>query len=159
MKDKNIDVLSDNELARIRRDEIGFVFQNFNLIGRMSNLKNVELPMTFQGTAREKRTQRARELLEAVGLGERVNYSPANLSGGQKQRVAIARALANDPAIVLADEPTGNLDQNSTAEIIDILNNLNEKGRTIVMVTHDPETTEHCSRVIWMRDGLIQEDA
>jgi len=156
---QDLSLLSDHELARIRRDEIGFVFQTFNLIGRMSNLKNVELPMTLQETARDVRRDRAKELLESVGLGHRLDYSPSNLSGGERQRVAIARALANDPSIILADEPTGNLDQKSTEEIIDIMNELNRDGRTIIMVTHDAETTKRCSRVVWMRDGRVQEDA
>ncbi|HRW82779.1 MAG TPA: ABC transporter ATP-binding protein [Methanothrix sp.] len=151
--------LSDRDLARIRRDEIGFVFQSFNLIGRMSNLMNVELPMILRETDRDVRRDRAEELLEAVGLGHRIDYSPSNLSGGERQRVAIARALANDPSIILADEPTGNLDQKSTEEIIGIMHELNKEGRTIIMVTHDVETTEGCSRVVWMRDGQVQEDA
>lgn len=159
LKGQDLSHLSDRDLARIRRDEIGFVFQSFNLIGRMSNLKNIELPMTLQETARDVRRDRAKELLESVGLGHRLDYSPSNLSGGERQRVAIARALANDPSIILADEPTGNLDQKSTEEIIDIMNELNREGRTIIMVTHDDETTEHCSRVVWMRDGRVQEDA
>ncbi len=159
LKGQDLDRLSDGNLARIRREEIGFVFQSFNLIGRMSNLKNVELPMTLQETARELRRDHARELLESVGLGHRLDYSPSNLSGGERQRVAIARALANDPSIILADEPTGNLDQKSTEEIIDIMNELNREGRTIIMVTHDAETTKRCSRVVWMRDGRVQEDA
>jgi len=159
LKGQDLSQLSDRELARIRREEIGFVFQSFNLIGRMSNLKNVELPMTLQETARELRRDRAKELLESVGLGHRLDYSPSNLSGGERQRVAIARALANDPSIILADEPTGNLDQKSTEEIIDIMNELNREGRTIIMVTHDAETTKRCSRVVWMRDGRVQEDA
>ena len=151
--------LSDRDLARIRRDEIGFVFQSFNLIGRMSNLMNVEFPMILRETDKVVRRDRAKELLEAVGLGHRLDYSPSNLSGGERQRVAIARALANDPSIILADEPTGNLDQKSTEEIMDIMNELNKEGRTIIMVTHDVETTKGCSRVVWMRDGLVQEDA
>jgi putative ABC transport system ATP-binding protein len=159
LRGKDVGGLSDRDLARIRRDEIGFVFQSFNLIGRMSNLKNVELPMIFQGMARDFRKARARELLEAVGLGHRLDYSPINLSGGERQRVAIARAMANDPSIILADEPTGNLDQNSTNEIMEIMRKLNEEGRTIVMVTHDAEITEYCSRVVWMRDGRIKEGA
>jgi len=159
LKGQELGQLSDRELARIRRDEIGFVFQTFNLIGRMSNLKNVELPMTLQEMARDVRRGRAKELLESVGLGHRLDYSPSNLSGGERQRVAIARALANDPSIILADEPTGNLDQKSTNEIMDIMNELNKEGRTIIMVTHDVETTKHCSRVVWMRDGRVQEDA
>jgi putative ABC transport system ATP-binding protein len=159
LKGQDLSQLSDRELARIRREEIGFIFQSFNLIGRMSNLKNVELPMTLQETAKELRRDHARELLESVGLGHRLDYSPSNLSGGERQRVAIARALANDPSIILADEPTGNLDQKSTEEIIDIMNELNREGRTIIMVTHDAETTKRCSRVVWMRDGRVQEEA
>ncbi len=158
LKGKDLGRLSDGDLARIRRDEIGFVFQSFNLIGRISNLRNVELPMTLKELPREERRDRAEELLEAVGLGHRLNYSPTNLSGGERQRVAIARALANDPSLILADEPTGNLDQKSRREIIEIMNELNRDGRTIVMVTHDIETTEYCSRVIWMIDGRVQEE-
>ncbi len=157
LKGQDLSHLSDRNLARIRRDEIGFVFQSFNLIGRMSNLKNVELPMTLKETARGIRRDRARELLESVGLAHRLDYSPSNLSGGERQRVAIARALANDPSIILADEPTGNLDEKSTNEIMDIMYQLNKEGHTIIMVTHDIETTKHCSRVVWMRDGLVQE--
>jgi len=156
---KDLKTLSESELARIRRDEIGFIFQNFNLIGRMSNLKNVELPMIFQETARDLRRDRARELLESVGLGHRLDYSPLNLSGGERQRVAIARALANNPSIILADEPTGNLDQKSTDEIVDIMKTLNRDGHTIIMVTHDVETTKYCSRVVRMRDGQILKES
>jgi len=156
---KDLGTLSESELARIRRDEIGFIFQNFNLIGRMSNLKNVELPMIFQETARDLRRDRARELLESVGLGHRLDYSPLNLSGGERQRVAIARALANNPSIILADEPTGNLDQKSTDEIVDIMKTLNRDGHTIIMVTHDVETTKYCSRVVRMRDGQILKES
>ncbi len=159
LKGRDVGDLSDGELARIRRDDIGFVFQSYNLIGRMSNLMNVELPMTLKGVSRAQRKRRARELLKAVGLDHRLDYSPINLSGGERQRVAIARALANDPAIILADEPTGNLDTKSTKEVMDILQDLNEEGRTIVMVTHDVETTENCSRVVWMRDGRVGDDA
>ncbi|HNR57862.1 MAG TPA: ABC transporter ATP-binding protein [Methanothrix sp.] len=159
LKGQDLGRLSDGDLARIRRDEIGFVFQSFNLIGRISNLRNVELPMTLKELPREERRDRAEELLEAVGLGHRLNYSPTNLSGGERQRVAIARALANDPSLILADEPTGNLDQKSRREIIEIMKGLNREGRTIIMVTHDAETTEYCSRVIWMRDGRVQEGA
>ncbi len=159
LKGRDVGDLSDGELARIRRDDIGFVFQSYNLIGRMSNLMNVELPMTLKGVSRDQRKRRARELLAEVGLDHRLDYSPLNLSGGERQRVAIARALANDPAIILADEPTGNLDTKSTKEIMKILRGLNEEGRTIVMVTHDIETTENCSRVVWMRDGRVGDDA
>jgi len=157
LKGRDLSRLSDRDLARIRREEIGFVFQSFNLIGRISNLMNVELPMTIKETARNARSDRARELLESVGLGHRLDYSPSNLSGGERQRVAIARALANDPSIILADEPTGNLDERSTTEIMEIMYELNVGGRTIIMVTHDVETTKDCSRMVWMRDGMVQE--
>ncbi|HPJ30536.1 MAG TPA: ABC transporter ATP-binding protein [Methanothrix sp.] len=159
IKGRDLGGLSDRDLARIRREEIGFVFQSFNLIGRMSNLRNVELPIILGEEERQVRRDRAKELLEAVGLGHRIDYTPSNLSGGERQRVAIARALANDPSIILADEPTGNLDQKSTEEIIGIMHELNREGRTIIMVTHDAETTEGCNRVVWMRDGLVGEDA
>jgi len=157
LKGQDLSRLSDRDLARIRRDEIGFVFQSFNLIGRISNLKNVELPMTLKETAKDVRRDRAIELLESVGLGQRLDYSPSNLSGGERQRVAIARALANDPSIILADEPTGNLDEKSREEIMEIMYQLNREGRTIVMVTHDLETTKDCGRVVWMRDGMVQK--
>ncbi len=157
LKGQDLSRLSDRDLARIRRDEIGFVFQSFNLIGRISNLKNVELPMTLKETAKDVRRDRAIELLESVGLGQRLDYSPSNLSGGERQRVAIARALANDPSIILADEPTGNLDEKSREEIMEIMYQLNREGRTIVMVTHDLETTKDCGRVVWMRDGQVQK--
>jgi putative ABC transport system ATP-binding protein len=157
LEGKDLGALSDRELARIRRDEIGFIFQSFNLIGRVSNLKNVELPMILKETSRDVRREKARELLESLGLGHRLDYSPYNLSGGEKQRVAIARALANDPLIILADEPTGNLDQKSTEEIVEIMNALNQEGRTIIMVTHDADTTKYCNRVVRMRDGQILE--
>ena len=157
LKGQDLGRLSDRDLARIRRDEIGFIFQSFNLISRISNLKNVELPMTLKEMARDVRRGRAIELLESVGLSHRLDYSPSTLSGGERQRVAIARALANDPAIILADEPTGNLDEKSTEEIMEIMYELNREGRTIIMVTHDVETTKDCGRVVWMRDGMVQE--
>lgn len=159
LNEKDVKHLSDGNLAHIRRDDIGFIFQNFNLVGRMSNLKNVELPMTFQKISRDVRKDRSKKLLESVGLGDRLDYSPTNLSGGQKQRVAIARALANDPALILADEPTGNLDLKSTIEVMEILRELNQDGRTIIMVTHDPDTTRYCSSVVQMMDGIVSEGA
>ncbi|OPX78143.1 MAG: putative ABC transporter ATP-binding protein [Methanosaeta sp. PtaB.Bin039] len=149
--------LDEDELARIRREEMGFVFQSFNLIGRISVLKNVEMPMVLCEMPRDLRRTRALDLLKDVGLGHRVGYSPINLSGGERQRVAIARALANDPRIIIADEPTGNLDLKSSADVMGILNDLNRDGRTIIMVTHNPEITENCSRVVRLRDGLISE--
>jgi putative ABC transport system ATP-binding protein len=156
---KDISQTSDDELARIRRDVLGFIFQTFNLIGRISVLKNVEMPMVLAEVPREERRSRAIELLESVGLGHRLDFSPLRISGGERQRVAIARALANDPRIIIADEPTGNLDLKSSDEVMRIMNNLNKEGRTIIMVTHNPEITENCSRVIRLRDGRILEES
>jgi putative ABC transport system ATP-binding protein len=156
---QDISRTSDDELARIRREELGFIFQTFNLIGRISVLKNVEVPMMLSGVSREKRKDRAFKLLESVGIAHRSNFSPQNISGGERQRVAIARALANDPKIIIADEPTGNLDLKNSEEVMKILSNLNQEGRTIIMVTHNPEITENCSRVIRLRDGRILESA
>ena len=157
--DKDISENSDDELARIRREELGYIFQTFNLIGRISVLKNVEIPMILSEVPKEQRKARALELLGAVGLSHRVDFSPPNISGGERQRVAIARALANDPKIIIADEPTGNLDLKSSDEVMSILNRLNREGRTIIMVTHNPEITVNCSRVIRLRDGRILEKA
>jgi len=156
---QNISRTSDEELARIRREELGFIFQTFNLIGRISVLKNVEVPMMLSGVARERRRSRALQLLESVGISHRSDFSPSNISGGERQRVAIARALANDPKIIIADEPTGNLDLKNSEEVMKILSSLNRDGRTIIMVTHNPEITGNCSRVIRLRDGRIMESA
>jgi len=139
--------------------ELGYIFQTFNLIGRISVLKNVEVPMMLSEVARVKRKERAMELLSSVGIAHRANFSPQNISGGERQRVAIARALANDPKIIIADEPTGNLDLKNSDEVMKILSNLNRDGRTIIMVTHNPEITGNCSRVIRLRDGRILETA
>jgi putative ABC transport system ATP-binding protein len=156
---QEISQTSDDELARVRREELGFIFQTFNLIGRISVLKNVEVPMMLSGITREKRKERALKLLESVGIAHRINFSPQNISGGERQRVAIARALANNPKIIIADEPTGNLDLKNSNEVMKILSNLYKEGRTIIMVTHNPEITENCSRVIRLRDGRILENA
>lgn len=156
---QEISQTSDDELARVRREELGFIFQTFNLIGRISVLKNVEVPMMLSGVTREKRKERALKLLESVGIAHRSNFSPQNISGGERQRVAIARALANNPKIIIADEPTGNLDLKNSNEVMKILSNLYKEGRTIIMVTHNPEITENCSRVIRLRDGRILENA
>jgi putative ABC transport system ATP-binding protein len=149
--------LPDVELARARRDELGFIFQTFNLIGRISVLKNVEVPMILRELPRDERRGRALELLRAVGLEHRSNFSPLRISGGERQRVAIARALANDPKIIIADEPTGNLDLKSSDEIMAIMKGLHEEGRTIIMVTHNPDITKDCDRVVRLRDGQILE--
>jgi len=156
---QDISQTSDDELARVRREELGFIFQTFNLIGRISVLKNVEVPMMLHDVPRDERKARATKLLESLDIAHRINFSPVNISGGERQRVAIARALANDPKIIIADEPTGNLDLKNSNEVMNILTKLNKDGRTIIMVTHNPEITENCSRVIRLRDGRILENA
>ncbi|MDO5573414.1 MAG: ABC transporter ATP-binding protein [bacterium] len=146
----------DKEVSKIRNQKIGFVFQTYNLVARTSALKNVELPMLYAGVGRRERTKRAKELLEIVEMGERASHSPDELSGGQKQRVAIARAMANDPAIILADEPTGALDSQTGRLIMDIFHRLNqEQGKTIVLITHSNELAEETERIITIKDGLI----
>jgi putative ABC transport system ATP-binding protein len=156
---QDISLTSDDELARLRREELGFIFQTFNLIGRISVQKNVEVPMMLSGVARQNRKERALKLLDDVGLAHRSNFNPQNISGGERQRVAVARSLANDPRIIIADEPTGNLDLKNSNEVMKILGKLNQEGRTIIMVTHNPEITGNCSRVIKLRDGRIMESA
>jgi putative ABC transport system ATP-binding protein len=148
--------LTDDELALIRNRKVGFVFQSFNLLGRLTAMANVELPMRY-GQGQERKRERAEALLESVGLGDRMKHRPMELSGGQQQRVAIARALANDPAVVLADEPTGNLDSKAGAEILDILLRMNrERGTTLVLVTHDANIAGRTQRTIRMKDGVIE---
>lgn len=150
--------LDDDALAMTRNKKIGFVFQNFNLLPRISALDNVALPLVYAGWGRHERTERAQEMLAAVGLGDRGQHLPNELSGGQRQRVAIARALVNDPHIIMADEPTGNLDTKSTTEIMDIFERMHEKGHTIILVTHEPEIALRASRQLLVRDGKITRD-
>ena len=149
----------DDELSQIRNRKIGFVFQNFNLISRTNALRNVELPMMYAGLPQKKRTQRAEELLDMVGMADRMEHQPNELSGGQKQRVAIARAMANDPAIILADEPTGALDSKTGRMVMDLFHRLNrEQGKTIVLITHNQELAAETGRVLTMRDGILYTD-
>lgn len=155
---KNIENLNDNELSEIRCKKVGFVFQSYNLLPKLNAIENVELPAKYLGMDRNKIKERAEELLRLVGLEDRMHHLPNELSGGQKQRVAIARALINDPKIIFADEPTGNLDSKSTEEILEIFKKLNDKGVTILMVTHEEDVAKHTKRIVRLRDGIIQSD-
>ena len=151
--------LSDDELAFVRNKKIGFVFQSFNLLTKLTAVENVALPMIYAGMDKKTRNERAAALLASVGLGDRMDHLPSELSGGQRQRVAIARALANNPAIIMADEPTGNLDSKSTIDVMNIFRGLYDEGRTIILVTHEPEIATYASRNVVLRDGLIVEDS
>ncbi|SNV67008.1 ABC transporter ATP-binding protein [Veillonella rodentium] len=151
--------LSDDELAFVRNKQIGFVFQSFNLLTKLTALENVALPMIYAGVGKKNRNERASSLLQSVGLGDRMNHLPSELSGGQRQRVAIARALANDPSIIMADEPTGNLDSKSTIDVMNIFRGLHAEGRTIILVTHEPDIATYASRNVVLKDGIIVEDS
>ncbi len=155
---EDVSQLTDNELAHIRNREIGFVFQTFNLLPRITCLQNVELPLIYAGVRRQERHARAREVLEQVGLGDRIHHKPTELSGGQRQRVAIARALVNFPSILLADEPTGNLDTRTGEEIMHLFESIYRQGNTIILVTHEPDIARHARRIIRLRDGRIESD-
>ncbi len=157
-KGVNVSEMDDNELAEIRNREIGFVFQTFNLLPRSDALHNVELPLIYAGVPSDVRKKRAREALEHVGLGDRIHHKPNELSGGQRQRVAIARALVTEPSIILADEPTGNLDTKTGEEIMLLFNEIYEQGNTIILVTHEEYIAEHAERIIRLKDGLIEAD-
>ena len=150
--------MTENELAEVRNKEIGFVFQTFNLLPRSTSLDNVALPLIYAGIGKRERTEKAQLALESVGLGERVYHKPNELSGGQRQRVAVARALINNPSIILADEPTGNLDTKTSIEIMNLIEEIHSKGNTIVLVTHEEDIAQHAHRIVRMRDGLIEDD-
>ncbi|MEL6656004.1 MAG: ABC transporter ATP-binding protein [Bacteroidota bacterium] len=154
----NVSTMTDGELAEVRNGKIGFVFQTFNLLPRLSALDNVALPLVYSGMSKSDREARAQQVLTDVGLGDRVDHKPNELSGGQRQRVAIARALVNKPSIILADEPTGNLDTKTSIEIMAILEQIHKQGNTVILVTHEPDIAEHAHRIIRLRDGKVESD-
>ena len=158
MAGRDVGKLSRDQLARVRGEQIGFVFQGFNLLPRTSALENVELPLLYQGVSSRERHRRAAEALERVGLSDRLDHTPAQLSGGQQQRVAIARALVNRPTLLLADEPTGNLDSRTSVEVMAIFQELNEQGLTVLLVTHEPDIAQHARRIVTFRDGVLLSD-
>ncbi|MBP7185042.1 MAG: ABC transporter ATP-binding protein [Saprospiraceae bacterium] len=158
LNDINVSSMSDADLAQVRNKEIGFVFQTFNLLPRYSSLENVALPLIYAGMSKSERLDRAEKALRSVGLGDRMMHKPNELSGGQRQRVAVARALVNDPAIILADEPTGNLDSKTSIEIMQLFGKIHDEGNTVILVTHEPDIAEYAHRIVKMRDGLIESD-
>ncbi|MDB5262558.1 MAG: macrolide transporter ATP-binding protein [Adhaeribacter sp.] len=158
LNDKDVSNMTDNELAEVRNKEIGFVFQTFNLLPRSTALENVALPLIYAGYGKSIRNEKALHVLESVGLADRAKHKPNELSGGQRQRVAIARALVNNPSIILADEPTGNLDSKTSYEIMDLFENLYIKGNTIIMVTHEEDIAKYAHRIVRLRDGLVETD-
>lgn len=153
-----VSTMNDGELAEVRNKQIGFVFQTFNLLPRLSALENVALPLVYAGYSREERLEKAKKVLESVGLGDRIYHRPNELSGGQRQRVAVARALVNDPAIILADEPTGNLDTKTSYEIMTLFEEIHQAGNTVILVTHEQDIALHAQRIVRLRDGLIETD-
>lgn len=159
LNNNSVATMTDNELAEVRNKEIGFVFQTFNLLPRSTTLDNVALPLVYAGLPKAERDARAKEVLEQVGLSNRMNHKPNELSGGQRQRVAIARALVNKPAIILADEPTGNLDSKTSVEIMGLLEDIHKKGNTIILVTHEEDIALHAHRIVRLRDGLVESDS
>jgi len=158
LNNTNVSQLDDDQLAEIRNKEIGFVFQTFNLLPRYSALENVSLPLIYAGTNKEDRLARAGEVLVSVGLEDRVSHKPNELSGGQRQRVAVARAMVNSPSIILADEPTGNLDSKTSMDILNLFNEIHQKGNTIILVTHEEDIARHAHRIIRLKDGMIESD-
>jgi putative ABC transport system ATP-binding protein len=155
---EDVSRLGDDALSKVRNRKIGFVFQSFHLLPRLSALENVEVPLVYAGVGARERRERSRAVLEEVGLGQRMDHLPNQLSGGQQQRVAIARALVNRPRLLLADEPTGALDTDTTAQILELVGGLHQRGLTVVVVTHEPDVARHAKRVVWMRDGRIVKD-
>lgn len=158
LNEKDVSSMEDNELAEIRNKEIGFVFQTFNLLPRYSALENVALPLIYAGWSKKKRLERASEVLHQVGLSDRMDHRPNELSGGQRQRVAVARALVNSPSIILADEPTGNLDTKTSYEIMALFDEIHKNGNTVILVTHEEDIAKHAKRIVRLRDGLLESD-